>query len=415
MNKGLFILTLLAGAAVGYWFADKTGSGVMAVDAGAKGEKNILYWVAPMDANFRRDEPGLSPMGMDLVPVYEAGSGTSDEQDPGVITINANVENNIGVRVAAVSYAPLPQQMDAVGYVDFDQDKLWHIHPRVEGWVESLAVSAQGDAVTEGMVLFSVYSPTLVSAQEEYLTALNRGSGQIIESSKNRLLALGISLSQIKRLEKNRKASQLIAIHARFDGYITALNVREGQFIRPSDKVMSVGSIDSVWVVIEAFERQQDWLKHGLATTMTLAHDPGRQWQGKIAHIHPFLNPESRTIRMRLHFDNPDEALKPNMFVKVNIHSDNSARVIAIPREALIRTGKQDRVVLSLGKGRYRSVAVIPGRESGGMIEIVRGLQRDEQVVISAHFLLDSESSVAADFSRLTPVERVDHHEDNSR
>ncbi|MFT4924552.1 MAG: Cu(I)/Ag(I) efflux system membrane fusion protein [Phenylobacterium sp.] len=419
-----------------YWVApmdanyrrDKPGQSPMGMDLvpvyakkeqkeAVKKEKKILYWVAPMDANYRRDKPGQSPMGMDLVPVYEEFDDETDIE--GAIRINANVENNIGVRVKPVSYGPLQQMIDTVGYIGFDQNNLWHVHPRVEGWVENLAVTAVGDKVKEGSELFSIYSPTLVNAQEEFLTGLKRsaskgewGGKKIIESSKARLLALGISSRQIDQLIKTKKVSQLVTIYARFDGYITELNMRDGQYVRPADKIISVGKINTVWVMTEVFERQAAWLKMGLPVTMTTAHQPGKTWQGKIDHVHPFLDKKTRTMRVRLHFDNADEILKPNMFVKVRIETASTADVISVPAEALIRTGKQDRVVLSLGNGQYKSVAVIPGRESARAIEIVRGLRRDDVVVTSAHFLLDSESSVTADFSRLSPDDRIGSNDD---
>ena len=385
---------------------------VYAEDKSEKAEPKILYWVAPMDPNYRRDEPGQSPMGMDLVPVYDESSSAGDTE--GAIRINANVENNIGVRVASVSFEPLQQQIDTVGHVSFDQDKLWHVHPRVEGWIENLSVTAEGDKVKEGTELFSIYSPTLVNAQEEFLTALKRGGRGIIESSKRRLMALGVSTRQIKQIEKTRKASHRVSIYAKFTGYITQLKLREGQYVRPADKIMTVGNIKTVWVMTEVFERQASWLKMGLSASMSTAHAPGRKWLGKIDHIHPFLNPKTRTMRVRLHYDNADEALKPNMFVKVTIDTDSTESVISIPREALIRTGKQDRVVLSLGDGQYKSVAVLPGRESRGAIEIIKGLQQSDTVVTSAHFLLDSESSVTADFSRLTPIDYDNNDNSNT-
>ena len=403
-----------------YWVApmdesyrkDKPGKSPMGMDLVPvyaepdKPQKKILYWVAPMDDSYRKDKPGKSPMGMDLVPVY-ANEGSAEV---GRVKINANVENNIGVRTEQVSFEPLKQQIDTVGYIGFDQSKIWHIYPRVEGWVEELLVSAQGDKVVKGAKLFTIYSPTLVNAQEEFLIALKRAKPKVIESSKNRLLSLGVSLAQIKEVEKQQEVAQKVAIYARSSGHITALNIRQGQYVRPEDKLLSLADISTVWVMTEVFERQAAWLKMGLAANMTTDYMPAREWQGRINHIHPFLNQKNRTMRVRLHVDNSDEVLKPNMFVKVSISSHSNEPVIVISSQALIRTGKQDRVVLSLGDGRYQSIAVLVGRQSGDRVEIVKGLKADDIVVTSAHFLLDSESSKTADFSRMQVLGRSDNN-----
>jgi len=359
------------------------------------GEKKILYWVAPMDANYRRDEPGKSPMGMDLVPVYDEGAGLS-------VKISPAVENNMGVRTAVAEYNRLWRRVETVGYVDFDENRIAHIHLRTKGWIEKLLVKSEGERVTKGQLLFEVYSPELVNAEEEYLQALGSGSGRLIPASKERLIALGISERQIAKLRRTRKVEQYVQVYAPQNGIIDKLNVREGMFVMPSKEVMSLADLSSVWLLAEVFEKQADWIKAGQSADVKLSYLPGRTWEGKVEYIYPSLNAKTRTLKVRLRFDNVDESLKPNMFANVTIYSGPKSEIIIIPREALIRTGGDDRVILSTGKGRFRPRIVRAGIESGDWVEIVSGLDEGDVVVTSGQFLIDSEASLKASFQRMT-------------
>ncbi|HAD10638.1 MAG TPA: efflux RND transporter periplasmic adaptor subunit [Porticoccaceae bacterium] len=367
-------------------------------DAGeGQAEQKPLYWVAPMDPNYRRDQPGKSPMGMDLVPVYE----DADEQTAGVVWISPDVINNLGVRVMNTKFRVLQSEITTVGYVQYDEDQLVHIHPRVEGWVEKLYVKTAGDPVEKGQPLYELYAPQLVNAQQELVLALKRNNTQLVAAAEDRLKALQIDSSVIDRLKRDRRVSQTLTFYAPQSGVVDNLNIREGFFVNPGTTLMSVGALDTVWVEAEVFERQAALVKVGLPVTMTLDYLPGKQWLGEVDYVYPTLDPKTRTARVRLRFYNPDSLLKPNMFAQVVIHATASEQVLSVPREALIRTGRQDRVVLALGKGRFKSVAVKPGRMDNDYVEIIEGLEADERVVTSAQFLLDSESSKTSDFRRL--------------
>ena len=359
-------------------------------------EKKILYWVAPMDANYRRDEPGKSPMGMDLVPVYDDG------EDGITVKISPQVENNMGVRTAIVKKDKLWRRIDTVGYVDFDENKISHIHLRTKGWIEKLLVKSEGERVKKGQLLFEVYSPELVNAQEEYLQALRSGHKGLSSASRERLEALGISSEQINKLKKKRKVSQYVKILAKQDGIIAKLNVREGMFVMPQKEVLSLADLSSIWILAEVFESQADWVKQGQSAEVTLSYLPGRDWEGKVEYIYPSLDPKTRTLKVRLRFDNVDEALKPNMFANVTIYGGAKRDVIIIPREALIRTGNDERVIISVGKGRFQPRDVTAGIESGEYIEIINGLKVGDKVVTSGQFLIDSEASLKASIARMS-------------
>lgn len=364
-------------------------------------EKKPLYWVAPMDSNYRRDKPGKSPMGMDLIPVYEEDSSASDA-GPGTISIAPNVVNNLGVRTAPVETGVMNSDISTVGYVQYDEDQLIHIHPRVDGWVEKLFVKAAGNPVDKGQPLYTLYSPQLVNAQEEYLIALKRGNQSLISAAEDRMKALQLPLSFISELKQARKVKQTITFYSPQSGVIDGLQIREGFYVQPGTTLMSIAQLEQVWVEAEVFENDASLVTQGQHVTMSLDYLPGKEWHGVVDYVYPTLNAQTRTLRVRLKFDNPELQLKPNMFAQVVIHADSTSDALIVPKESVIRTGKQDRVVLALGDGQFKSIEVEVGRVGAQHVEILNGLSEDDVVVTSAHFLIDSESSKTSDFKRMS-------------
>lgn len=402
MNRS-FVYTILALAATAVATHFLTRFGMTMTETHRNGQADAatpLYWVAPMDPDYRRDGPGKSPMGMDLVPVY-ADSGM-DLANPGMIFISPDVVNNLGVRTAQVERRSMHTRITTVGYVQYDEDQLVHIHPRVEGWIERLYVQAAGDPVEEGEPLYSLYSPQLVNAQEELLLALNRDNERFVQAAEDQLRALQISDAEINDLRNTRQVKQTLTFYVPQSGVVDNLNIREGFFVGPGTTLMSIGTLNDVWVEAEVFERQAALVEAGLPVTMSLDYLPGRLWEGSVDYVYPTLNAQTRTARVRLRFENPDGLLKPNMFAQVTILADAADDVLVIPREAVIRTARQDRVVLAEGDGRFKSVAVGLGRLDDRYAEITRGVEEGERVVVSAQFLLDSESSQTSDFMRMS-------------
>ncbi len=359
-------------------------------------QKEPLYWVAPMDPNYKSDKPGKSPMGMDLIPFYkQEGAGR------GTIQISADVINNLGVRTATAQYKILDSLIKTVGYVGYDEDQLVHIHPRVEGWIEKLHIKATGDPVQEGEPLYDIYSPTLVNAQEELVLALSRNNSQLIKASEDRLQALQLPARAISQLKKDKQVKQTITFYAPKTGVVDNLNIRQGFFVKPGTTMMSIGTLDKIWVEAEIFERQSANVKAGLPVTMTIDYLPGEVWHGKIDYVNPTLDAKTRTMKVRLRFDNENGDLKPNMFAQVIIDTINETESLIVPKEAVIRTGSSDRVVLALDQGQFKSIKVEIGRVNEQYSEILSGLNAGEKVVVSAQFLLDSESSKTSDFKRM--------------
>ena len=381
-----------------YSFMAPTGSSQQSNSA--SDEKKPIYWIAPMDANYKRDKPGKSPMGMDLVPVYDDG-GKGPDEGPGTIWISPNVVNNLGVRTSTASYKSLHTEINTVGYVTYNEDKLVHIHPRVEGWIEKLYVKAVGDPIKKNQPLYDIYSPALVNAQEELLLALDRKNNRLISAAENRLAALQLPKSAIEKLKKTKKVQQTITFYSPQNGVVENLNIREGFFVKPGSTLMSIGDLSEVWIEGEVFERQAGQVKTGTPITMTLDYLPGKTWQGQVDFIYPTLDPKTRTVKVRIRFKNENGDFKPNMFAQIAIHTTGDEQALLIPKEALIRTGNQDRVVLVLGEGSFKSVAVRVGRYDSESVEILKGLNEGEDIVSSAQFLLDSESSKSSDFKRM--------------
>lgn len=390
----VIVIAFLSGRA-----SSPTSSAMM--EGSTSGSRQVLYWYAPMDPNFRSDNPGKSPMGMDLVPKY-AGEV---EGQLGVVAIDPTMVNNLGVRTALAERSSLSRLIDTVGYVSYDEDTMHHIHTRVDGWIEKLVTNASGDPVAKGQLLFELYSPTLVSAQEEYLAALRSSNSVLRNASRNRLVALGVTSTEIRRLDKERSVRQRIPVYAMADGVVASLGVRHGMFVTPSIEVMSIASLDSIWVLAEVFERQAAWVKSGQPATVNLDYLPGETLRGTVDYVYPELDPKTRTLTVRLRFDNEELSLRPNMFARVSIQGEGVGEVVHVPREALIRGGSVNRVVVDLGNGRFRSRAVTIGIESGDRIEIREGLSVGERVVTSAQFLIDSESNIGAALDRFDDSE----------
>ncbi|MBT8147335.1 MAG: efflux RND transporter periplasmic adaptor subunit [Gammaproteobacteria bacterium] len=392
-----------------YWVApmdpsyqrDEPGKSPMGMDlvpvyAEEKKEPEILYWVAPMDPSYRRDEPGKSPMGMDLVPVYAEEGADSD-----AVHISSNVEQSLGVRTSKAERRSLWRKVEATGYVGFDESLVSQINLRTEGWIERLLVKNEGERVQKGQLLFEIYSPQIVNAQKEYVQAKRRNDAQMVSATEEKLLALGMIQADIRQLAKSSKVTNTIRVIAPQDGTVTSLNVREGMFVRPATEIMSLADLSSVWLQAEVFESQTDWVMESQSAEARLNYMPGEVFSGRVDYVYPVLDHKTRTLQVRLRFDNPEERLKPNMYARVTIFGKSHPGALSIPREAVIRGQDTDRVVVALGDGNYTVHEVMTGIESGGWLEIVAGLEAGDEVVTSAQFLIDSEASLAGSIQRL--------------
>lgn len=370
-------------------------------------DNSPLYWVAPMDDSYRRYKPGKSPMGMDLVPVYATADTSSNQgggHTPGTVMIPSNVQQNMGVKVAPVTIGALEQTIAALGSVAYDEDSIVHIHPRVSGWIDTLFIKSQGEQVEKGQALYTLYSPELVTAQEEYVLALKRGDLRLIEGAAERLKTLGLSQKALDGLTKSRRISQTVTFNAPQGGVVEALNIREGFYIQPGMTLMSIAQLDTVWVIAELPEKYaQNIALHdrALVSLDELAHTSDARWKSHIEYIYPSMSDVTRTLKVRIPLNNNHHKLKPNMFTHVSIKPAERAAALLVPRSAVIRFSQGARVVLSDGKGSFKSVSVRLGQSDNSHFEVLEGLLPGDQVVVSAHFLIDSESSKNSDFNRM--------------
>jgi len=402
------LLALLVGFAGAWWLLSDTNPASQqqaASGPASTGEREILYWVAPMDPNFRRAEPGKSPMGMDLLPVYAEDRDAAGSDQP-ALRISAAMRNNIGVKTATAQRSGLPRTLATVARVVPNEYRLGHVHVRTEGWIEYLSVHTEGARVEQGDVLFRFYAPALVSAQQEYLQALQLQQTALIAAAAERLLALGLQPRQIDLLKQDREVLRLVDIRAPRDGFVLELNVRHGMYVTPALMIMSIADLSSVWVEIDVPERQAGWIEAGQLARMTLASAPGREWPARVDYVYPTLRSESRTLRARLVFDNPELVFRPGMYANVRIDAGARDDVVVVPSQAVIRSGNQQRVILALGDGYFRPAQVRTGLESEGRVEILEGLSAGEKVVISSQFLIDSEASLDASMLRMIAQEQ---------
>ena len=344
------------------------------------------------------DEPGPSPdgCGMDLTPVRVDGS-----QEEGVVKIDPVTLQNIGVRTAPVTVEALGREVRTTGRFEPNEQQLAAVSPKIGGWVEKLYVEYVGARVRRGQPLLEIYSPELVSTQEEYLLALRNaerlGSAspdarRLVDAARRRLSYWDISDAQIRELENTGTPRKTLTLYAPASGTVTMKNVVEGQQIMPGQTLLQLADLSRLWLMVDVYEQDLSWVKTGTVARIELPYEPGRTITGKVDYIYDDLNPETRTIRARVSLPNPGLQLKPGMYATVHLNGGESQSLPVVPAEAIIRTGAQQMVILALGDGRFRPQPVTAGVEANAKVQILQGLQGGESVVTSAQFLIDSEA-----------------------
>lgn len=361
-------------------------------------EKKIKFWVAPMDANYRRDEPGKSPMGMDLVPVYEEGDEMVMEGMP-QITINPSTAQNMGIRIEKVERKELSRTIKTLGSITYNEDSLHHIHARASGWIEKLYTRSLGDPVIKGKPLLEYYSPDIVAAQKDLILAKRVGSGLML-ASKTRLRDLNVSEEFISKISKSGKSQNRIPIIADHSGVVTRIGIKNGMYITPGTEIYTIADLSSVWILVDVFEHQLTWVKVGNKALIKVRSMADREWQGEIDYIYPELNPKTRTLKVRLKIATPEQLLKPNMFADVMLLTSNK-KVLSVPAESIIYYENSPRVVKVVSENKYQPVEVILGMKSGGQVEIMGGINEGDDILVSGQFMIDSESNLQASFRRL--------------
>jgi len=381
-----------------------------------KGERKILYYRSPMNPSITSPVPTKDEMGMDFIPVY------SDEVAPsggleGLATVNVGAES---LRVAGIQTAPgkrerIVRSVRTVGIVVADERRIRHVHTKISGWVEKLFVNFTGDMVKKGKPILSIYSPELLASQEEFLQArettvkfaassnpdVRKLGEELLRSARKRLELFDVPGGFIAELERTGKPRRSVTLNAPVSGYVMMKEAFEGQQVEPGMELFNVTDLSTVWIEADLYEYEASAVRVGQAATLTLTYDPTIQLKGKVAYIFPFLSPESRTLKVRFDFPNPNLALKPAMYVDVSLALDTAEGVV-IPDSALIDTGIRQIVFVETAPGTFEPRQVKKGIGGGGKIEILAGVKEGEKVVVRANFLLDSESKLRAALAKMT-------------
>jgi len=407
MNKQLLLtatVTLGIGLAGGYWLAQhpQHDSAVQ-----SKEIRKPLFYRNPMNPSVTSPVPAKDNMGMDYLPVYAEDEAQTD-QAAGLVKIDPATVQNIGVRTAPARKTLLSHVVRAVGRVAYDEERIVRLHPKTEGWIETLRADKTGQWVRKNEELLSIYSPQLVASQQEYILALNnlkvlekspiedirRGAEELAKSSRARLKLLDVPEHQLHDLTENLTIRKSLHIHTPADGIVINIGAREGQYVTPETELYMIADLSKVWVYAEIYEYELPWVKEGDPVDMQLAGIPGRTFKGHLTFIYPYAEAKTRTIRVRLAFDNPGLLLKPDMFAEVTIHAGKQADAVVVPSEAVIRSGAHTQVLVVRGPGKFEPRKVITGLSSNNDLAIIDGLAAGEEVVTSAQFLIDSESKL---------------------
>ena len=408
MNKSIIIIIavsmLAVGVAVGYWLPNRTDVTPASV---ADTSDKPLFYRSSMNPSVTSPVPAKDAMGMDYVPVY-ADDNSNTGRAAGSVGIDPVMVQNIGVRTATAVRTSLTRTIRAVGIVGYDEESIVRLHPKIEGWVEHLRVDKTGEQVDEDQILLSLYSPKLVSTQQEYLLALNnlnalkdsrfgdirRGAEELVASSRKRLEFLDVPDHQISELDRTHEIKKNLHIHTPVAGTVIHIGIREGEYVTPKTELYMIVDLSKVWVYADIYEYELPWVRAGDEVEMTLAGIPGEIFVGKLDYIYPYAESKTRSIKARLIFDNPDRLLKPDMFANVVIKSAKNVETVVIPSEAVIRSGVRDQVFVVRGPGQFEPKIVKLGVESAGMVVVLEGVDVGDELVTSAQFLLDSESKL---------------------
>ncbi|MEK6406382.1 MAG: efflux RND transporter periplasmic adaptor subunit [Acidobacteriota bacterium] len=376
--------------------------------APAKAELKVLYWQDPMHPAYTSDKPGKAPdCGMDLVPIYENAAGAASNLPEGAFPISSEKQQLIGVTYSEVSYGQMSKTLRAVARLAYDETKTVRIHPKVEGWIEDVYVDFIGKKVQKGQPLISIYSPDLVSTQQEYLLAIKgrtelsespfkeaaTGSQSLYEAARRRLELFDITDQQIKDLEKRGSPIKALTIYAPTNGFVLVRNAYPKQRVTPETELYQIADLSTVWAIADIYEYEAPEIKIGQSATMTLSYYPGKPFRGVVSYISPQVDAATRTLKVRIEFPNPDFTLKPDMFANVELKIDYGKRLV-VPQEAVLDSGSDQTVFVSLEGGYFEARKVQLGGRVDNKVIVLAGLKPGERIVTSANFLIDSESKL---------------------
>jgi Cu(I)/Ag(I) efflux system membrane fusion protein len=408
------VMLLALGAGGGYWWAHQTmmsspttepsSSGNMTNPSGAPaGKRKILYWYDPMAPNTKFDRPGKSAfMNMPLVPVY-----ADEGSEGGSVRVSPGVAQNLGIRLGKVEKASLKSGLHAVGSVAFDDRLLELVQARVEGYVTRLDVKAPLERVRRGQPLATVLAPQWLEAQQEYLTLLDARSESaraIREAARQRLVVLGVPETAIRAVETQHESNATTILVAPIDGVVTELGVRDGAAFMAGASLFHINGLATVWVNAQIPEARISMVPLGSTVEAHATAWPGTTFKGRVIAFLPQVDPQTRTLTVRIELNNSDFRLSPGMWIALEFTAPASEPQLVVPSEAVIVTGERSVVIVASEGGSFAVVNVSTGVEQDGRTPILSGLKEGQSIVLSGQFLIDSEASLTATVNRLKPT-----------
>src|SRR5438093_2060703 len=355
------------------------------------------------------DMPGMQGKSMKDMPMKEGDMKSMPTSTPGTSFIPAATRQLIGVRTAPVSYAPLAQEIRAVGTVEYDERKLTKVNLRVSGWIEQVFIHAIGQSVRAGQPMLTLYSPDLLATQDEYLLALKaqaqlegsplaearQDAAALVASARERLRLWNLNDEQIAAVERRGKAERVLTVYAPSSGIVLKRQALPGNYVEPGTTLYELADLSTVWIHGDIYGSEITAVRLNQSAEVTFEAYPGETFRGKVAYIYPYLNEATRTVRVRMEFANPHLKLKPGMYGNVMLHVDAGRRLV-VPKEAVLDSGLRQLVFLDLGQGVYQPYPVKLGRRSQDYVEVLEGIKEGDRVVTSANFLMDAESKLAS-------------------
>ena len=378
-------------------------------------ERKVLYWYDPMHPAYRSDKPGIAPdCGMALVPKY-ADDQAMARMPAGTVTISPEKQVLAGVRTALVQRKPLVRDIRTTAQIVADETRIAHVHVKVAGYIDKVYVDFVGQLVKKGQPLFTLYSPDLVSTQEEYLIAkrgnttlanapfqeISEGSQSLLQSTKERLKLWDISDEQIKQLDETGKVSKDLTFYSPITGFVTDRKVFPQTSVTPDTELYTVSDLSTVWAVADIYEYEVPFVHLGQRVTLTLSYYPGKTYTGNISYVYPTVDPQTRTVKVRIQLPNPDFLLKPQMFADAQLRVDYGTKIL-VPEEAVLNSGTEQHVFVVHEGGMFEPRTVTIGPVVDGNAVILSGLKTGETIVVSGNFLIDSESGLKNAMSGMT-------------
>ena len=385
-----------------------------AAGGSSPGERRILYYRHPMDPSAHSDKPAKDDMGMDCIPVYaDDAQGASSVPGRAAVTIAPERAQLLGIRSEPVTAGVSGGTLRTVGRVAVDERRREVVQTKFEGYVEKLYVNFTGEPVRRGQPLLAIYSPELVAAQKEYLVALGaqqrlgqsgvpgvaKGGSELAEAARQRLRSLDVSPEEIASLERTGTSRRTITLRSPVSGLVVEKMAFEGMKVSTADRLYVIADLSRVWILAEVYEKDLAAVRVGLPARVARPDQPGHEWRGIVSFVSPTVKPETRTVEARVELGNADGLLKPDMFADVYLEGASSP-VLTVPESAVVQTGERTLVFLDKGRGHYEPREVSIGERVPGGYRVATGLVAGERVVVSANFLLDSESSIRSAIAR---------------